>query len=166
MKNIAYYSVLINAGIAGRDAYHLTAAEFAQLALLMTHNSTVAENVKVLDHILNGVYHPLEAESGTGGRPGGERSGETTDALKTDGLRVLPNPFESEVRFFAPEGTVIKVLSIVDVSGKTVYSQKLREGQPMLLVNTDPMPQGVLFYQCQISDGKTLWGKIIHNSKR
>ncbi|MFN0215913.1 MAG: hypothetical protein ACKVT2_16765 [Saprospiraceae bacterium] len=163
---ISYYTVLINAGLAGRDAYHLTATEFGQLAPLMTHNSTVAENVKVLDHILNGVYHPLEAESGTGGRPGGERSEENINTLTKEGLRVLPNPFEDEVRFFAPEGTVVETLSIVDVSGKTVYSQKLGDGQPMLVLNTASMPQGVLFYQCQISNGRTLHGKIIHNSKK
>ncbi|MDO8367587.1 MAG: T9SS type A sorting domain-containing protein, partial [Saprospiraceae bacterium] len=155
---IAYYTVLINAGLAGRDAYHLTTAEFAQIAPLMTHNSTVAVNAKVLDHVLNGVYHPLEAESGTGGRPGGERSAETDETLTSEGLRVQPNPFESEVRFFAPEGTVIKTLSIIDVSGRVVYSERFGEGQSMLMVNTASMPQGVLFYQCQLSGGETLHG--------
>ena len=163
---IFYYTVLINAGLAGRDAYHLTAAEFAQLAPLMTHTSTVVEQIKVLDHILNGVYHPLVAESGIGGRPSGDRSDETVDDLTNERLGVLPNPFESEVRFIAPEGTVIKTLSIVDVSGKTIYSQKLGDGSSMLLLNTASMPQGLLFYQCQLSDGKTLRGKIIHQSKK
>ncbi|MDX1913438.1 MAG: T9SS type A sorting domain-containing protein [Saprospiraceae bacterium] len=163
---IAYYTVIINAGLAGRDAYHLTAAEFAQLAPLMTHQSSVAENVKVLDHILNGVYHPLEAAAVTGGRPGSARAEASEEMPTKEGLRVQPNPFDSEVRFFAPEGTNIRHLRLVDISGKQIFQQAFGESQPVLVLNTAALPQGVLFYECRLSDGSRLYGKIVHQTKR
>src|SRR5262249_17665465 len=59
---VDYYSVLICAGKDGRDAYHLTALEFASLESLMDHTTSIADQVRVLDHVLNGVYHPLAVE--------------------------------------------------------------------------------------------------------
>jgi hypothetical protein len=162
---IAYYTVLINAGLGGRDAYQLTAAEFAQLAPLMTHQSSVAENVKILDHVLNGVYHPLEAEAGTGGR-GGERSEASEEVPAKEGLRVQPNPFESEVGFFAPDGSLIQHLRLTDLSGKQVFQQSPGEGLPVMFLNTAALPQGVLFYECGLSDGRRLYGKIVHQRNR
>jgi len=162
---IAYYTVLINAGLAGRDAYHLTAAEFAQLSPLMVHNSTVAEQVKVLDHILNGVYHPLEAEGSTGGRPG-ERSEENKTAIVETELTVFPNPFSNEVRFVAPAGASVKALVITDISGKIVFERKYTTGESLVVWQAVNIAKGILLYSCSISTGETVHGKLLHIKKQ
>lgn len=161
---VAYYTALINAGLAGRDAYHLSASEFAQLAPLMTHNASVSENVKTLDHILNGVYHPLEAETGTGNRPIG-RSEEPKD-VSLSGFTVYPNPFSDEVNFIAPNGVFITALTITDISGKVVFERKYASNEQYAIWQASGIAEGILFYQCRISSGKIVHGKLIYGKKK
>jgi hypothetical protein len=163
---ISYYTVLINAGLAGRDAYHLTAGEFAQLAPLMTHNSTVAENVKVLDHILNGVYHPLEAEAGNGNRSSGRSEEQAKMDASLSELTVYPNPFNNEVNFVAPNGVSVIALTITDISGKVVFEQRDTSNKQYAAWQANGIPEGILFYKCRLSTGEVVHGKLLYSKKR
>ena len=161
---IQYYTVLINAGLAGRDAYQLTAAEFDQLAPLMTHNTSVSENVKSLDHLLNGVYHPLLVEPDTAGRPG-ERSEDISLVLvEQSGLMVFPNPFSNEVRFVAPDGTYVTSLMVTDISGKVVFEQEFQSDKSVMW-QTSTHADGIFFYRCRLSNGDIAHGKLIQNKR-
>lgn len=161
---VSFYTVLINAGLAGRDAYQLTAAEFAQLAPLMTHHSSVSGNVMALDHILNGVYHPLKVEAGTGGRPSVRTEEENVTTTLTSGLSVFPNPFSDEVQFLAPEGLMVTELRIMDVSGKLLFEKNQILVSEFTWQSKDT-PEGILFYQCRLSDGAVTYGKLLHSKK-
>ncbi|MDO8366651.1 MAG: T9SS type A sorting domain-containing protein [Saprospiraceae bacterium] len=162
---VTFYTVLINAGLAGRDAYQLTAAEFAQLAPLMTHNSSASGNVKALDHILNGVYHPLKVLTGTGGRPSARTEEESTPLWLNSGLSVFPNPFSDEVQFLAPEGNLITELRIMDVAGRLIFFKNQISTSEFTWQSKDT-PDGILFYQCRLSDGTITYGKLLHSKKQ
>ncbi len=161
---VSFYTVLISAGLAGRDAYQLTAAEFAQLAPLMTHNSSVSGNVKVLDHIMNGVYHPLKVGTGAGSRPSERTEEESTPLVLNPGLSVFPNPFSDEVRFVAPEGTLVTELRIMDVSGRLLFEKK--QAAESAVWQSNDAPEGILFYRCGLSSGETIYGKLFHGKKQ
>ncbi len=162
---IAFYTVLINAGLTGRDAYQLTAAEFAQLAPLMTHHSSVSGNVMALDHILNGVYHPLKVGTGAGSRPSERTEEESTPLVLNPGLSVFPNPFSDEVQFLAPEGLWVTELRIMDVSGKLLFEKNQISTSAFIWQSKDT-PEGILFYQCRLSDGTITYGKLLHSKKQ
>ncbi len=162
---IAYYTILISAGLAGRDAYHLTATEFSQLSPLMTHATTMAEQVKVLDHILNGVYHPLHAELGAGNRSG-ENSENADVPIVSMGLSVSPNPFSNEVRFVATEGVSVMALTITDISGKVIFERKFASSEPMIIWSASNLSDGILFYRCTLSNGLTAHGKLLYSKKQ
>ncbi len=162
---IAYYSVLINAGLAGRDAYHLTASEFAQLAPLMTHSSTVADHVKVLDHVLNGIYHPLSAKPETGARPG-NRDEPSTAPMVSKNLSVFPNPFSQDLRFVASDGVSITGLTITDISGKAIYARTFKDTETSVNWQPNSIADGVLLYRCILSNGETVHGKLLHSKKQ
>ncbi len=162
---VQFYSVLINAGLAGRDAYHLTPSEFGLLAPLMANNSAVSDQVKVLDHLLNGVYHPLSVELNTAGRPD-DRTAEIVDPHLVDRMVVMPNPFSDEIRFVAPVDKKITSICMMDISGRSLVSQKYELGEAIVLLHAGSMSEGVLFYTCQLSDGQTMHGKVIHSGKK
>ncbi len=161
---VAYYTVLINGGLAGRDAYHLTSAEFGQLAPLMTHSTTVADQVKVLDHIVNGVYYPLKVDAGYGNRPGERSETEGSIAVSTSGVSVFPNPFSNEVRFVAPDGLLIDGISIMDISGRLLFERNQLSDSEFTW-QPEGIPQGMLFYQCRLSNREVTHGKILYNKK-
>ncbi len=162
---IAYYAVLVNAGLAGRDAYHLTSSEFAQLAPLMANSSTVADQVKVLDHVLNGVYHPLSAESENSGRTG-NREGDASSLSQSKKLLVFPNPFSEALRFAAPEGLSISMLTITDISGKHLYEQRFRKSESLVNWQPNDVPAGILLYRCVLSDGESVHGKLLYTKNQ
>ena len=163
---VRYYTALSNAGLSGRDVYHLTAAEFAQLAPLMAHSSPVADQVKVLDHILNGVYHPLEAEPSSGNRSSESLEDEAFTLDKPSRLSVFPNPFSNEVHFVAPDGRVITQLTVSDISGKLLFERNYVAGEQSIIWQSDSIADGILLYSCQLSDGVIEHGKLIHSKKK
>ena len=154
---VQYYSVLISAGLAGRDPYHLSDSEFQQVADLMTHSSTVSENVRVLDHILNGRYHPLAADETEEGARSEPPSRQNDLALKS--LQVFPNPFLGRVQFVAPGNTEITGLTITDISGKVVFEHK--QVNTTLLWTSKSHHSGIYLYTCTLSNGEILQGKLI-----
>ena len=162
---VSFYTVLINAGLAGRDAYQLTAAEFAQLAPLMTHNSSVSGSVMALDHILNGVYHPLKVVTGTGGRPNARTEEEGTPFVLSSRLFVFPNPFSDDVQFVAPEGIFVMELRIMDISGRLIFEKNQISASEFIWQPKD-ISEGILFYQCRLSDGAVTYGKLLHSKKQ
>ncbi|MFN0215631.1 MAG: T9SS type A sorting domain-containing protein, partial [Saprospiraceae bacterium] len=161
---VTFYTVLINAGLAGRDAYQLTAAEFTQLAPLMTHHSSVSGNVMALDHILNGVYHPLKVVMGTGGRPRERTEEEGTPLALISELSVFPNPFSDEVQFLAPEGLMVTELRIMDVSGKLLF--ETNQAIESAVWRSKDAPEGILFFRCSLSNGEIVYGKLFHSKKQ
>lgn len=157
---VQLYTMLINAGLAGRDAYHLTAQDFASVSGQLTHTTAASEQVRALDHILNRQYHLLQAESSEGERsanlPISEEAKEPASALT-----VYPNPFNDLVRFEAPAGTTIIGLRISDISGKAVFDWSDTAGQRTLNWQTKAVMEGVFLYHCRLSNGETVQGKLL-----
>lgn len=162
---IQLYTMLIDAGLAGRDVYHLTAQDFASVSGQLPHTTATSEQVRALDHILNGRYHPLQAETSGGersvSRPGGEEAKAPASAL-----RVYPNPFNDFVRFEAPAGTTIVSLRITDIFGKSVHEWNDMAGEQALNWQAKPTTEGVFLYQCRLSNGETMQGKLLQLKAR
>lgn len=162
---IQLYTMLIDAGLAGRDVYHLTAQDFASVSGQLPHTTATSEQVRALDHILNGRYHPLQAETSGGersvSRPGGEEAKAPASAL-----RVYPNPFNDFVRFEAPAGTTIVSLRITDIFGKSVHEWNDMAGEQALNWQAKPTTEGVFLYQCRLSNGETVRGKLLQLKSR
>jgi len=163
---VQFYSVLINAGLAGRDAYHLTTSEFGQLAPLMANNSAVSDQVKVLDHLLNGVYHPLAVEPNTAFRPGERTATETVSTFAIPKLLVFPNPFGDVVSFVPADGVFVTGLAITEISGKVVFEQANIQIDAPILWQPKSISDGVLFYRCTLSNGETMHGKLYYSKNR
>jgi len=150
----------------GRGTYHLTASEFDQLAPLMANNSAIADQVKVLDHLLNGVYHPLAVEPNTAFRPGERSTTEAVSTLATSKLSVFPNPFGDVVSFVPADGIFVTGLTITEISGKVVFEQANTQIDAPILWQPKSVSDGVLFHRCTLSNGETIHGKLLYSKNR
>ena len=160
---IQLYTMLINAGLAGRDLYHLTALDFAAVSGQLTHTTAGSEQVRVLDHILNRYYHPLRAETSAGGRAGDQPQGAKEAPAA---LIVYPNPFNDLVQFSAPIGALLTTLRITDISGKTVFEWKSMVGEAIVSWQTKVLTDGVFLYQGRLSNGERVYGKLLQLKTR
>lgn len=156
---IALYTVLIDAGKDGRDAYHLNAADFEAIAELMDHNTAAAEQVRVIDHIVNGNYHPLFVEQDEA-RPAEREESGFQGSIPAAGILVSPNPFIKTVRFTAPTGAGIQYLTISDPHGQVLYRHTSRTGETTMTWKPEKLPQGLYFYTCRLSNGEVQNGKL------
>ncbi|MBL7827645.1 MAG: hypothetical protein JNJ57_13510 [Saprospiraceae bacterium] len=162
MDFLLYYNVLANAALAGRNPYNLTQTEFSTLAPLMTHNSSVADQVKVIDHVLNGVYHPMEGEPNQQNRS--ENQDGQPESVTPDLNQVItaPNPFSNEVRFLAPVGTSIISIEIMDLTGKLEYSRIFENENSSVSWKPDGITSQIMVYRCGLSNGKYSTGKLMY----
>jgi hypothetical protein len=162
---VAYYTVLINAGLAGRDVYHLTAQDFTSVSGQLTHTTATSEQVRALDHILNGIYHPLQAET-SGGERNANRPASEEAKNPASAFTVYPNPFSDFVQFNAPVGTTIISLRVTDISGTEVFDWNDAAGEPVLNWQTKAATEGIFLYQCRLSNGETVQGKLLRLKAR
>lgn len=78
------------------------------------------------------------------------------------GLRVYPNPANTQITFKLPLITVESKLLIKDVFGNSMAELPLFKGQTQLIWNCNPIASGVYMYQTNIN-GEVYRGKIVVN---
>lgn len=149
---IAYYTLLTNANIDGRNIFMLTADEWATMEQIAASNSSAAESAKGILTLVKGNYYDvyIERATSTGGLG---KTGKITATAPENAkqntnnvLMVYPNPANNSifVRLSNINTTEENVISLIDVIGKIVLTKKTNNNGT-IEIDTQNLSNGVYF---------------------
>ncbi len=153
---LTYYGVLVNAGIAGRDIWHLNSSEQNQAFALAAHDTYAGGLAQALQHYYQGEYVPLVAKR----LPVGNRSSSSSPLL-AEQIKVFPNPFSQGITFEAGQSALIWQVVVRDATGKVVFEAvESSSGVPQVVWQPRNIPAGMYFYEAVDAQGKVYHGKL------
>ena len=83
----------------------------------------------------------------------------TLDLSESDGLKVAPNPFQEQITITSETPSVVFSFSLYDQTGRIVFLQPNAVGS--LVVNTEPLPPGLYFWNVVIGGVMVKSGKCV-----
>ena len=164
---VAYKGYMAAVLASGSDLMNMPDADYATAKGYADDvNTSALAMSQGLQHLREGVYHPLVPIT-DGGERSGEGQAETVQAEGQPGVMVSPNPFTNSVSFEFRGVTDGGIYSIeaTDLSGRQVWKSET-SGDGRVLWDASGLPAGVYFYRIRSSLGEEFaFGKVFKVSK-
>lgn len=152
---IAYYTLLTNANIDGRNIFMLTADEWATMEQIAASNSSAAESAKGILTLVKGNYYDvyIERAANTGGiGKAGKITATAPENAKqntNNALTVYPNPAQNSIFVKCNLNSITEntTVSLLDITGKIILTKKVNLTNEVLEIETQTLKDGFYFVQ-------------------
>jgi hypothetical protein len=89
-----------------------------------------------------------------------DRAGQNTEGFRLE--QNAPNPFSNStvIGYALPSGTNGAVISVYDLTGRTLRSFNLSDGEGQITLNAGDLPEGLYIYDLQVNGRQVLERKM------
>jgi len=120
----------------------------------------LTEAMKEQDAVISALQTELSELRSTVADLKADRAGQNTEGFRLE--QNAPNPFSNStvIGYALPSGTNGAVISVYDLTGRTLRSFNLSDGEGQITLNAGDLPEGLYIYDLQVNGRQVLERKM------